>query len=132
MLPSYIPSLARSSAKFPDSHYIQPGWRNACYFCFTMNGTKSVTSPLAALALAHCFVPGHGEGRSASSTRVVHVDFGRLSLLLSIQAKKKSHPAHAFRAEGFWGSLSEQMAFGVLAIAGISSAALFFVQSAVQ
>jgi hypothetical protein len=94
-----------------------------------MNGTKSVTSPLGALALAHGFVPGHGEGRSSSSTRVIHIDFGRLSLLLSVAAKKKRDPAHASRAEGFWGSISEQLAYSVLALAAISSGVLFFVQS---
>lgn len=97
-----------------------------------MNGTKSITSPLAALALAHGFVPGHGDGRIASSTRVVHVDFGRLTLRLSVEAKKRSDPTHTSRAEGFWSSLSEQIAFAVLAIAAISSGALFFIQSAIQ
>jgi hypothetical protein len=97
-----------------------------------MNGTKSITSPLAALALAHGFVPGHGEGRSASSTRVVHVDFGRLSLLLSIEAKEKPSPAHPSRADGFWGSFSEQLAYGLLAIAAVASGILFFVQSTIQ
>jgi hypothetical protein len=94
-----------------------------------MNGTKSIASPLAALALAHGFVPGHGECHGASSTRVVHVDFGRLSLRLSVAAKKKRDPAHASQAEGFWGSISEQLAYSVLALAAISSGVLFFVQS---
>ena len=55
-----------------------------------MNGTKSITSPLAALALANGFVLGHGEAHSASPRRVIHVDFGRLILLLSVEAKKSA------------------------------------------
>jgi hypothetical protein len=97
-----------------------------------MNDTKSITSSLATLALAHGFVPGHGEDHSACLRRIIHVDFGRLSLRLSVEAKEKSGPAHLSRADGFWGSFSEQVAYGVLAIAAISSGMLFFVQSAVQ
>jgi hypothetical protein len=95
-----------------------------------MNGTKSITSPLAALASAHGFVPGHGEAHSPSPRRVIHVGFGRLSLLLSVEAKEKSNSAHASRVEGRWGSISEQIAYSVLAVAAISSGVLFFVQSA--
>jgi hypothetical protein len=97
-----------------------------------MNGTKSITSPLAALALAHGFVLDHGEDHSGHSKRIIYVDFGRLSLRVSVKAKEKTKLTHAFRADGFWGSLSEQVAFAVLAIAAISSGLLFLVQSAVQ
>jgi len=96
-----------------------------------MNGTKSITSPLAALALAHGFVLDRGDNNRGRSRRIVYVDFGRLSLRVSVEAKEKPNPAHPSRAEGFWGSFSEQIAYSVLAIAAISSGALFFAQSLV-
>jgi len=132
ILPAYIPSRARSSSQFPDYHILQPGTPCTGYCFFAMNGTNSITSPLAALALAHGFVPGHGEAHSASLRRVIHVDFGRLSLLLSVEAKEKPNSARASRVEGLWGSISEQIAYSVLALAAISSGVLFFVQSAVH
>jgi hypothetical protein len=97
-----------------------------------MNGTKSITSPLAALALAHGVVLDRGEDHSGRSKRIVYVDFGRLSLRLSVETKEKPDPVHPSRAEGFWSSFSEQIAYSVLAIAAISSGALFFAQSLVH
>ena len=96
-----------------------------------MNGTKSITSPLAALALAHGFVLDRGDDHRGRSKRIIYVDFGRLSLRISVKAKEKPNPVHASRADGFWGSLSEQVAFAVLAIVAIFSGTLFFVQSLV-
>jgi hypothetical protein len=55
-----------------------------------------------------------------------------LSLRLSVKAKEKPNPVHPSRAEGFWSSFSEQIAYSVLAIAAISAGALFFAQSIVH
>ena len=85
--------------------------------------TKTMTSPLAALALAHGFGP------ETPLKRVIHVDFGPLSLRVSVKAKEKLNAFRVKRAEGFWGYFSEQVVYGVLAIAALSGSLAFAVVS---
>jgi hypothetical protein len=87
--------------------------------------TTTTTAPLAALALAHGFAPDRNE-HAARSSRVIHVDFGRLSLGVSVKPKKRRKVFHE-RAEGFWGYFSEQVVYGLLAMAALSSSLAFVV-----
>lgn len=87
-----------------------------------------MTSSLAALALAHGFVPDRG-GPSAQLQCVIHVDFGRLGLGLTVKSKTKPNSIRGKRAEGFWGYFSEQVAYGLLAVAALSGSLAFVVLS---
>ena len=87
-----------------------------------MNTTT--TSSLAALTLAHGFAPDRGAA-SAQLHRVIYVNFGRLSLGLTVKPKTKPNSLWEKRAEGFWGYFSEQVAYGLLALAALSSSLAF-------
>jgi len=87
-----------------------------------MNTTT--TSSLAALTLAHGFAPDRG-APSAQLHRVIYVDFGRLSLGLTVKPKTKPNSLWEKRAEGFWGYFSEQVAYGLLAVAALSGSLAF-------
>jgi hypothetical protein len=87
--------------------------------------TTTTTSPLTALALAHGFAPDRTE-HCARSRRVIYVDFGQLSLRVSVKPKKRRNVLHE-RAEGFWGYFSEQVVYGLLAVAALSGSLAFVV-----
>jgi hypothetical protein len=91
-----------------------------------MNTTT--TSSLAALALAHGFAPDRG-GPSARLHRVIYVDFGRLSLRLTVKPKTKPNSLRDKRVEGFWGYFSEQVAYGLLAVAALFGSLAFVILS---
>jgi len=88
--------------------------------------TTTTTSPLAALALAHNFAPGCAKP-CAPSKRIIYVDFGRLSLHVSVKAKERLNAFREKRAEGFWGYFSEQVVYGLLAVAALSGSLAFVV-----
>ena len=91
-----------------------------------MNTTT--TSSLAALTLAHGFAPGCAKP-CAPSKRVIYVDFGRLSLHVSVKAKERLNAFREKRAEGFWGYFSEQIVYGLLAAAALSGSLAFVLLS---
>jgi hypothetical protein len=90
-----------------------------------MNSTTT-TSHLAALALAHGFAPDRATS-SAQSRRVIYIDFGRLSLGVAVKTKERRSAIREKRAQGFWGYFSEQVVYGLLAVAALSGSLAFVV-----
>jgi hypothetical protein len=87
---------------------------------------STTTSPLAALALEHSFAPSRTKN-GVPSKRIIYVDFGRLSLHVSVKAKERLNALREKRAEGFWSYFSEQVVYGILAAAALSGSLAFVV-----